>query len=370
MKSNTIARFAVLSLAAVLLAACGGETFKIRGHISGAKGETLYLDRMTITAAETLDSVRLGAGGKFKFKADAPDYPDLYRLRLGGNNIIVAIDSTETVEIDATKENMTTGFSVEGSAATEKIRELRASAMRIQTEAKDGDGANFNTLLAGHRKMATEIILEDTKSMAAYYAVHQTLNGMYFFSPNNREQLQLWAAVATAFDLYRPDYYRSKELKEITLRSLRAQRMADAGEITITAPLQGMIDIALPDRTGETVALSSLKGKVVLIDFSAYSMEGASAHTLFLREMYDRWHDAGLEIYQVSIDENKLLWMEQSRTTPWICVRDADAPRSQYLLTYNVTEIPTMFIMNRYGDIIGRFDHEQVEQAIREAVNG
>ena len=354
MKSNTIARFAVLSLAALLLAACGGETFKIRGHISGAKGETLYLDRMTITAAETLDSVRLGAGGKFKF----------------GNNIIVAIDSTETVEIDATKENMTTGFSVEGSAATEKIRELRASAMRIQTEAKDGDEANFNTLLAGHRKMATEIILEDTKSMAAYYAVHQTLNGMYFFSPNNREQLQLWAAVATAFDLYRPDYYRSKELKEITLRSLRAQRMADAGEITITAPLQGMIDIALPDRTGETVALSSLKGKVVLIDFSAYSMEGASAHTLFLREMYDRWHDAGLEIYQVSIDENKLLWMEQSRTTPWICVRDADAPRSQCLLTYNVTEIPTMFIMNRDGDIIGRFDHEQVEQAIREAVNG
>ena len=158
-------------------------------------------------------------------------------------------------------------------------------------------------------------------------------------------------------------------MKQTTLQAMRSKRIAEAGEITLTAPLQGMIDIALPDRTGERVALSSLKGKVVLVDFSAYSMEGAAAHTLFLRETYDRWHGAGLEIYQVSVDANKLLWMEQSRTTPWICVRDENAPQSQCLLTYNVTEIPTMFIMNREGDIIGRFEHDTVEQAIREAVN-
>ena len=116
----------------------------------------------------------------------------------------------------------------------------------------------------------------------------------------------------------------------------------------------GLIEIELPNRVGDKVKLSSLKGNVVVIDFSAYAMEQASAHILFLRELYSKYQSRGLEIYQVSIDPNKLLWLEQSRNVPWITVRDEQGTNSRYLYSYNVNQLPTFFVMDREGNILGR----------------
>jgi hypothetical protein len=105
-------------------------------------------------------------------------------------------------------------------------------------------------------------------------------------------------------------------------------------------------------------------GNVILIDFSAYAMEQASAHTLFLRELYATYHELGLEIYQISFDADKLLWLEQTRNIPWVCVRDEASVQSKYLITYNISELPTFFLMDKEGNILGRYNHENVENAI------
>jgi len=113
------------------------------------------------------------------------------------------------------------------------------------------------------------------------------------------------------------------------------------------------------------VKLSSLSDKVVLIDFSAYAMEQANAHIMFLRELYEKYRGYNFEIYQVSVDPSRLLWLEQSRQMPWICVWDSRSTDSPYMLSYNVTEIPTFFLMDKDGTIVGRFNHENIESAIK-----
>ena len=66
-----------------LLASCANDTkFTVEGVVSGADGQTLYLENVGIAEVQTLDSVKLNSAGKFEFKQERPAYPDFYRLKL------------------------------------------------------------------------------------------------------------------------------------------------------------------------------------------------------------------------------------------------------------------------------------------------
>ena len=360
-------RIAMMLGVTLLLAGCADNAFKIEGHIADAGGQMLYLEQQSVDGVKVIDSVRIKDNGAFKLKYLRPEYPELYRLHLGNENLVVAIDSTERVKIEADAKNFATGFTVENSLATAHIRDLRASSFALQNETDSAMMGQIDAALAAHQQLAKNIIMENPRSLAAYYAIYQTINGYYFLSPYDVNDLPFWSAVATQFQHYYPEYERTAHLKAITLDAIRAKR-AQQG-ITpeeIVVEETGMIEIELPNRVGDRVKLSSLAGKVVVIDFSAYAMEQASAHILFLRELYSKYQGRGLEIYQVSVDPNKLLWLEQSRNVPWITVRDEQGTNSRYLYSYNVEQLPTFFVMDREGNILGRSDYDHLESFILE----
>ena len=112
-----------------------------------------------------------------------------------------------------------------------------------------------------------------------------------------------------------------------------------------------LIDIALPDLYGKIRRLSDLKGKVVLLDFSAYEGKYSPDYNRALAQLYQKYHRQGLEIYQVSIDPNENLWQVSADNLPWICVRDADTTRSRAALSYNVQSLPTAFLIDRQNTL-------------------
>lgn len=363
MKKIIFYLFIVLSITS-----CNKNKFTISGSINGCKNDTLYLEHFGLAKAGIIDSAIIKKNGKFKFKEPRPEYPDYYRLLLNNQKLIIGIDSTDKVVITGNKQNFATNFTVTGSKSTEQIRQLRISSFKIQDFIAQKDSVHLDSALEQHKKLARQIILENPRSLAAYYAIYQTINGYFFLSPDNRDDLPYWSAVATSWDTYMPKYDRTIELKKRTLDAItnkRAQEMLNAGNL-LNIKTSGLIDIVLPNRLGDQTKLSSLKGKTILVDFSAYSMENAPAHTLFLRDLYNKYHNKNFDIYQVSLDANKLFWLEQTKTIPWICVRDNQAPNCVYLTTYNVTKIPTFFIINSNGDIVGRYNYDNVEKAIEE----
>jgi len=97
-----------------------------------------------------------------------------------------------------------------------------------------------------------------------------------------------------------------------------------------------------------------LEGKVVLIDFSAYQGEQSVDYTFSLRELYNKYHTRGFEIFQVSLDDNKQLWEQSVTNIPWICVRDEKGPNTTVVTSYNISSLPTTFLMNKQGNIIAR----------------
>lgn len=348
-----------------LLVACTPKT-KVGGSLADAEDKTIYLEHTGLTATTVLDSVKLNAQGNFRFSVETPRYPDFYRLRFGNQFVVFALDSaTANVEIIVSARDLKHAEIV-GSETSLDIQRLRNSNFELQEVAFKQDTAKVSELLASHKRLAQEIILANPRSAAAYYAINQTISGNYYMSPYQKEDLPFWNAVATAWDLHYPEYERSKELKQSVLLAIGQHRSSElsAQDLAENIKEEGFIDIKLPNRLGETTKLSSYIGDVILVDFSAYAMEQASAHTLFLRELYATYHDLGLEIYQISFDTDKLLWLEQTRNMPWVCVRDEASVQSVLLSTYNVTELPTFFLMDKEGNIIGRYNHENVEKEI------
>ena len=113
-------------------------------------------------------------------------------------------------------------------------------------------------------------------------------------------------------------------------------------------------EIALPDIKGDTIKLLSLKGKYVLLSFWA-SWDKASVNTnLKLKEVYEKYHRKGFEIYQVSFDKSVNQWNRAIRfdELPWLNVNDSTFPNSITALNYNVNNLPSNYLIDKNMETI------------------
>lgn len=345
---------------AIFLTSCGNNSFSVEGQVVDAQGDTLWFEHFDLHKIVVLDSVPLTANGNYKFSLPAPHFPDFYRLRLGDQTLIFAVDSCEKIKISASKNGFSTDFSVENSPNTDKIRQLRLSSFELQKAISTSSAEELTEKIENHKHLARKIILENPASTAAYYAVNQTIGGRFFFSPYEKSDLPYWAAVATAYKINFPTYKRSIFLENCVLAA-RQQRRNDLNTsdfermLADTQPV-GNLDILLPDANENLVSLASQKGKVVLLDFSLLNMPNSSEHILALREIYNRFENQGFTIFQVAFDSNKLAWQGKTQNLPWISVRDEKANGSNYLILYNLQTLPTSFLLNKNGDIVARLE--------------
>ena len=122
-----------------------------------------------------------------------------------------------------------------------------------------------------------------------------------------------------------------------------------------------MFNITLPRANGDSIALSSMKGKVILLDFTVYENTGISSRNLKMRELYNKYNSKGFDIYQVSVDKREHFWQQSAGNLPWTCVRDANGTS---LRLYNVHVLPTFFLINKEGEIVLR--DAQIENTEKE----
>lgn len=219
------------------------------------------------------------------------------------------------------------------------------------------EGDSIQRLLNAYKNtVKLQYIYKEPMRAYAYYALFQTIyvgnQTALIFDPRSRkEDVQVFAAVATSWDTYYPGSERGKNLHNIAIEGLKNVRIIQAERNqTIDANkvnTSGIIEVALPDNKGNIRKLTSLKGKVVLLDFHAFASKGSTARIMMLRELYNKYHAQGLEIYQVSLDPDKHFWKESVSALPWICVHDENGANSAFAAQYNVQTIPTFFLIDR-----------------------
>jgi glutathione peroxidase-family protein len=361
-----ITSIVVLSTGTLFFTGCKMQPkFTVEGNITNASGKTVYLEMRDIDKNTILDSCKLNEKGTFSFKQLRPEYPQFYALKLNNQSIFFSVDSTETLTIKADANDFTTKYEIEGSDNAKKIKELCLLQYNAQLNVnkilksgipKDSVQKKVTSILDDYKKAAIAYILSgqnSIKSPAAYFALFQRINNYLIFDPYDPKDNKIFAAVATAYDIAYPDSPRSKHLKNLTL-----QAMADIKPRTvqkeITAGYSNNIEISLPNVKEEIVTLSSTAGKVVLLDFTMYETEFSPEHNMALREIYNKYVDKGFQVYQVSLDANENFWKVSASNLPWICVRDKNSRYSDYALMYNVSELPTYFLIDRKGELIKR----------------
>ena len=191
---------------------------------------------------------------------------------------------------------------------------------------------------------------------SSYFALFQTLalgnaSTLIFNPRNSEEDIKVFAAVATSWDTYFPKAERGQNLHNIAIEGMKNVRIIranntpaeiDASKVSLT----GIITITLPDNKGHNQSLAQLKGKVVMLDFHLFASEQSMQRIMMLRELYNKYHAQGFEIYQVSVDPDEHFWKTQTAALPWVSVR-VDEDHQSVLATYNVQSIPTFFIISK-----------------------
>lgn len=128
-------------------------------------------------------------------------------------------------------------------------------------------------------------------------------------------------------------------------------------------------EISLYDIEGVERKLSDLKGKVILLSFWLASDDAMKMYNLELAKIYDRYNASGMEIYQVGMDPDKNQWASvvKSQNLSWISVNDPNGVESIYPALYGLKDLPSLFVINRNGDIVARdvFDIDGLDKLIR-----
>lgn len=349
----------------VLMSGCGKEMFHVEGAISNAKDSILYFEHNGLTGFTTVDSVKLDAKGAFSFASDKVNNPEFYRLRIAGQIINIAIDSTETVKVDAKYPQMATDYSVNGSYENEKIKQLALKQINLQAQCQAlyseqpqaADSLVQQLIQAYKYDVSRNYIFKEPMKAYSYFALFQYIvvnnEARLIFNPTvDPEDNKVFGAVATSWDTYFPNSERGQNLHNITIKGMRDNRIAAANKqnIQIEAEETGVIDLPLRDNKGNMHHLTDLRGKVVLLDFHAFSLPDSPEYIMQMRELYDKYHAKGLEIYMVSLDENEHFWKESVATLPWINVYDNTGISEAY--TSAATATPIIYLIDRSNTVV------------------
>lgn len=228
----------------------------------------------------------------------------------------------------------------------------------------DAVNDSINKVIENYKGIVkTQYIFKEPMKASSYFALFQTLyaggQSLLIFNPrSSAEDVKVFAAVATSWDTFYPNEERGENLHNIAIEGMKDVRLLQsrmAGTTIDASKVQttGIVDFTLADNKGVQRSLSSLKGNVVLLDFHLFANEKSMQRIMMLRELYNKYHAAGFEIYQVSVDPDEHFWKTQTAALPWVSTR-VDENTQKVLQLYNVGQIPTFFLLDKNCNVVKR----------------
>jgi peroxiredoxin len=350
---------------AIVFASCGNSN-SISGVITGAEGKTIYLESLSDTKVLPIDSTVVGSDGSFSLKSHDNLPLDFYRIYFKEGNFLQLItDSSEHVEITAEFANLSNA-KVEGSEQTveymdlvkkwepmmEKLAEAQAQIDRPSTDPSLDSTqwiAKWEAQSAAAQKEANAFIkgwLEKHSASLLAISIVQNLDPRFEFTWYQRV---LTDTKATCGKL--PAY---KTLEKL-VGQIKNGSSSNATSNSNIAVGKMAPEITLPNISGQTKALSSLRGKVVLLDFWASWCGPCRKENPNVVSVYNRYASKGFDVFSVSLDENKSAWEAAIKKDGLVWnnhVSDLGGWKSAVVPTYEIESIPFPVLIDKEGKIV------------------
>ena len=199
--------------------------------------------------------------------------------------------------------------------------------------------------------------LDSIKVDISYYALGKSVDGKPLFDPAESLGNRAYGAVAQVYASRRPLDPKGTAVQKAYFEGRRKLGKVNVNQQVIELPETGFIDIVRYDARGKQQSLKELsQGKVVIVNFAQYDLQASPAINAMLNALYSKYHDKGLEIYQLAFDNDEVSWREAARNLPWTAVWNAPSDGPEVLAHYNVGSLPLFYIIDRNGDLIERIE--------------
>ncbi|MCC9167039.1 TlpA disulfide reductase family protein [Pontibacter harenae] len=350
-------KLAVIASAVVLLGSCQGNKsatnsdngYVIQGKFNNSSSGQVYLHELGSQQFVARDTAELGQDGAFKFEGTVQE-PTLYRISTDQQNGLMLVLDNGNIKVEADAKDMNGTAKFEGSEDSELFQQLnklvnetRLQQMKLQERFQQAQNAGQqDSMMAIQEEYAS--IQKQVKRFIAQHpnSIVSAFGTATLIDPEN--DFAFADSMATLLNQNLPNSKYTAMVNE-RLQPLRS-----------TAVGQMAPDINLPTPDGQTKALSSLRGKYVLIDFWASWCGPCRKENPNVVRMYNEYKDKGFEIYGVSLDQSRDKWLKAiaDDKLSWVHVSDLKFWQSQAAEAYNVTAIPQTVLIDPQGKIIAK----------------
>lgn len=336
---------------AICVCACS-EVCHVDGHIGGLKEETpiMVLRQMKGGPCDTVASVVM-RNGDFQFDMPEELYGEAYELQIGnlpGRPLFFA--EPGNVRVDGHVDSLFFARAT-GTRANNEWQEFRKASLAISSQRDKAMFApGMNSLTGEEKKSARDLILKeygeqfarvrenligDGKSIAALYAFWD-----YYLAMDADE-------IDRILQKFSPKLSSNRYYVDMQKRIETLQR---------TAP-ESMAPIFSANKlNGDQISLNDLRGKYVILDFWASWCVPCRAETKHVRKLYHQFHNAGLEILSISIDDDKQAWEKavQQDSMVWNQGLLIGENKKNVTELYGITGIPAIWVIDPEGKIIAK----------------
>ncbi len=361
------------------------DHFILKGKLENADQVVLLLQELTTRELATLDSFCTDATGMFVYRGKTEE-AGFFILRIDDSNYItLLIEPGEELFITGDANNLAYSYAVDGSEGSSLLaayyREIHDNNQRLDSlremyiakrhteefaEIRDELKASFRALFKDQQQYVQNFIKKNPRSLASIIALYQYFGNrllmseeedFFYFESLSGSLSEIYPTNKHVMDLNR----RVSQQKRI---ALRRNMLEDEIAIGNKAP-----EIVLPDLEGNIIALSSLRGHYVLIDFWASWCNPCRKANLELKSIYDQFNEYGFEIFGISLDRAFEQWkqgIEEDGIT-WTQVSDLRLWNSPVVSLYGVERIPLAILIDPKGKIINKnISTEELEEFLAE----
>jgi thiol-disulfide isomerase/thioredoxin len=299
----------------------------VGGSVKGmAANAVVYLDRITNSGTEMGEKTSVGADGRFSMKFELK-HASVYRLRLGQRFMPLVLHPGDSLDVQADLSRFEE-YAVGSSEASMSLKPFVVGKFQLD------DISTF--------------VDKSTDALASWYAVR-------LMSIDYGDHAKNYAKVREQLLAQYPDGPYAAPFSTMVSEGQANMQQQKGVRLGIAAP-----EIALPNPDGKVLALSSLKGKVVLIDFWASWCGPCRRSNPELVEIYKKYKDRGFTVYSVSLDAAKDAWVKAIKddNLSWPThVSELKKWAGRVNALYGVEGIPATFLLDKSGKVAGKNLH-------------
>ena len=333
--------------ASMTLAACNAQSgYKVTGTVEGMPDGKAIIATVNGSSLDTLAKADV-KNGSFEFTGNVSEPTGAYIMVIGQRGAIPFMLENANITVNAGQAGLTVTGS-EGQKIYDQFMAINASAqqeaMKLQQEyqAANGDQAKIQAVQEAYAKLMTdaqaketELIKANPDSYVSTFVIVSSMGQMEYEQLKERYSLLGEKAKASA------------QGKAIAAQIAKLESTAIgqiAPNFTITTP------------EGESISLYDIKGKVKLIDFWASWCGPCRGENPHVVEIYKEYHPKGLEIFGVSLDNNKEAWVKAIADDGLVWKHGSDLKgwQSAPAQLYSVTGIPHTVLLDENNKIIAK----------------